>query len=122
MKKILFALLALFFVNTLSASNTAPTAGEGTYEVIIKVQITYEYYEDKYCTKYITSTSGDVRDLPFTVYAETPDEAEAKAKSQCMAACKTNGQYIGTKSYGGKTVYVMMYRKILTARATLISL
>ena len=122
MKKILFALLALFFVNTLSASNTASTAEGGTYEVIIKVQITYKYYEDKYFNKCITSTSGGEREMPFTVHAETPDEAEAKAKSQCMAACKTNGQYIGTKSYGGKTVYVMMYRKILTARATPISL
>ena len=53
----------------------------------------------------------------FNVYAETPDEAEEKAKSQCYTTCSTSNVYQGKELYGGETCNVYQSRRILTARA-----
>ena len=119
MKKILFALLALFFVNALSAAELLSTSEGTTYNVTVRVKMTYTYYSTDYRSpsNYVSSLDGGVIEQKFEVYAETPDDAEYRAKQKCASVCSYNGEYVGTRNYGGKTVHVWLERTILPARA-----
>jgi len=122
MKKILFALLTLFCINTLSAANSVSASEEGgkRYLVTIKVNVYYEYYKDKYKNGPLgTEYASEPIEQQVWVYAKTEDEAESKAKNQCSQMCRTYGTYQGTCNYKGQTAHEFMYRQIASARAVL---
>lgn len=85
-----------------------------------KVTVTYELI-NTYISEKTYQTLGEksvgTENNTFSVYAETPDEAEEKAKSQCFTTCSTSGVYQGKELYGGETCNVYQSRRILTARA-----
>ena len=121
MKKILFALLALFCINTLSATNLTSTAEQGKrWTVKVTVKIIVKYYSSRYGSEssYLGAQDKGTIEQIVSVFAETEDEAESMAKDKCYRMCSDNsGEYQGTTNYGGQTAYMYLYRQILTARA-----
>ena len=98
MKKLIFALTALFCFNFTSMATTATAAQR--YLVTISVQITYNYYEGN--TKIGSNT---VMGTPQTidVWADTPYEAQQKALSECSTMCKQSYKDEGYRQYLGKS-------------------
>lgn len=111
MKKLLFLLVAVIGLGISSAY-----AGGKCYTVIITYKFVYHFIDGRTT---VGSQEGTVQSTTFTIYADTPDQAESQAKNQCDTTCSTNypGTYQGQVQYNGKLCDKYKQRVILTARA-----
>lgn len=89
------------------------------------VTVTYEIY-NVYYDGYneVGSKSLGTQTETFSIYAETPHEAEEAAVSQCGLVCNNpnvyvndQGVYQGEEMYNGVKCRVKQFRRIVSARA-----
>ena len=100
-------------------SNMSSESQGRAYKVTVTYNIYYSYYEDRdqgnLVAEGVYITSGA---LIFDEYADTQDEAEEKAKNECMNVCsQQSGKYIGQRTYKGKSYYTFETRRVESARA-----
>lgn len=100
---------------------SAAYAGE-KYTVTVTYEI-YNVYCDEYGGEVGRKSLGNSTET-FTIYAETPYEAEQAAISQCSTVCQVNrndytSSYInqGEEMYNGVKCKVRQYRRVVSARA-----
>lgn len=120
MKKILFVLLAMFFANNLSAASLTPSQEGKRWTVIVTVQTSVKYYSEAHPvpSNFLGGQNREIIEQPFSVYAETADEAERIAKDKCRNVCSDQrGEYQGPANFGGQPAHMYLYRTILKARA-----
>lgn len=109
-------LLALAAICTFALSADAVTAAGRNYKVTITVESIAEYY-DASSNQFLGNKSLGTTTQTLTLYAETPDEAEQKAKQECSYMCNSIGTYQGEGSYNGKRCKIYLSRRVITARA-----
>ena len=113
MKKIV--LMTLF----LAILGICKVNAQNKYTVTVNVQVTYVYYTDQYYTDEAFETDMDGQSQTFIVCADTPNEAEDEAKSECSTVCnKSMGRKLGSQVLNGQTYYVKEFRKVYSATAT----
>lgn len=110
MKKILFLLMAIVL------GVSAAYAGK-KYTVTVTYEIINVYFKSQ-TTQEVGSKSLGTSTETFTIYAETPHEAEQAAVSQCSTVCNTYN-YVdqGDEMYNGVECDVKQYRRVVSARA-----
>lgn len=104
----------LFLILLITLGIGVAYAGKN-YKVTVTYELINEYYSEKTGELLGTESAGTASNS-FSVYAETPDEAETFAKSQCSSTCSVSSIYQGIKQYKNESCKVYQSRRILTAR------
>ena len=112
MKKLLIILFACLGIGVF-----ATNAGQ-RYTVIVTFQYIHNYVS-KSSGVHVGTEYGRTETASYSIYADTKNEAEEQAKSQCSGTCSSGfpGNYQGDKNYNGEQCKVYLQRQILTARA-----
>lgn len=113
-KLIIIVFMSAFAViGALSAND-----GNKRFSVVVSYSTYCDYYDAQ--TGVLVAKGRFTGSQTYTSYqyAETANEAEDLAKSQCSTACSSNYKYLGTTTYNGKTCKVYENTKINSARAS----
>mgnify|MGYP003298990443 CR=1 FL=1 len=111
MKKVL---LLVAFLGMMFSANAQT---KQKYIVTVQVQIVYTYYDGNREVGEDTAM-GDTYNIPR--YAETPNEAEEDALSECSTMCRTSyRKEEGMREYKGKMYICKSYKRPFRATAKL---
>lgn len=105
----------LFLILFITLGIGAVYAGKN-YTVTVTYELINKYISEK-TMQPLGEKSVGTESNKFTVYAETPDEAESRAKSQCSTTCSSSSVYQGKETYNGESCDVYQYRRVVSARA-----
>ena len=115
MKKILFAIIALFIA-------VSSFAEEKAYIVTVTTINRYYFYENEYKDNYLGMSDETGNTMTLEVLAETKALAEQAAYSECQNMCYSKGErYVGKKLYKEKRVTAHAFVQVLpqTTKAVL---
>lgn len=87
------------------------------YVVNVTYEIVNTYYDASSPTVYVGSESVGTKVEQFTIYADTQDEAESQAKSQCSTVCTVSSIQLADAFYNNVLCKVYQSRRVLNARA-----